>query len=76
MAQRARDAVAGTVDVRLEYDRDEAESEPPALAHLSPQELFVRYYRSHHGAQPAPELIALFTELLDDRVSQEAVAAE
>ena len=74
LAQRVRDTVAGSIDVRLEYDRDEAESEPPALPHLSPQDLFVRYYRSHHGTQPAPELIALFTELLDETAAQETAA--
>ena len=63
LAQRVRDLVPGAVDVRLAYERA-AEVEEAGLATLTPEELFARYYRSQHGAEPAPELIGLFSELL------------
>ena len=66
LAQRVREAIPTAVDVRLDYpQRDGAEPEP-GLAHLSPQDLFATYYRSQHGAAPAAELVALFSEMLDE----------
>ena len=71
LAQRVRDAIPFAVDVRLEYERDREDESPSAIAPLSPQELFVRYYRQQHGAGPAPELLALFTELLEEAAGDE-----
>ncbi len=64
LAARVREAIPTAVDVRLEYEHERALPEPE-LARLAPRELFVRYYRAQHGAEPAEELAALFDELLD-----------
>lgn len=66
LAQRVRDQLPAAVDVRLEYP-EVLETPSEGIAHLDPKEQFVRYYRSQHtGADPAPELLALFTELYDE----------
>jgi exonuclease SbcD len=75
MAQRVRDLLPGAVDVRLEYQRLAEEVEEPVLGRLAPTDLFARYYRTQHGAEPAPELLALFTELLASE-SRDAVTSE
>jgi exonuclease SbcD len=69
MAQRLRDAVPGVVDVRLQYERTEEEPAPAELSKLAPLELFARYYHAQHGAAPAPELLAMFSELLEAEAS-------
>ena len=74
LAQRVRDAIPLAVDVQLEYDRDPEQAPESEIGQLSPQELFVRYYRSRHQAEPAPELLALFTELLDEATAAGTVA--
>jgi exonuclease SbcD len=66
LAHRVREAIPLAVDVRLDYERDEQADQPSELAHLSPRELFERYYRTQHGTAPEPELLALFAELLDE----------
>ena len=73
LALRVREAIPLAVDVRLEYAREgEEEATPAEIAHLSPQDLFVRYYRAQHDAAPAPELLALFAELLDEATGGES----
>ncbi|MFA7296938.1 MAG: exonuclease SbcCD subunit D [Dehalococcoidia bacterium] len=75
LAQRVKDQVPGAVDVRLDYphlDEDDA----PALATLSPDEQFTRYYRSQHGADPDIDTLALFRELHDQVTSGLAGPAE
>jgi len=69
LAQRVRDVLPGAVDVRLDYQRTEDEPDAPGLAALAPEELFARYYRSQHGVEPAPELLALFNELLEEQAA-------
>ena len=64
MAQRVRDLLPGAVDVRLQYERLAEDLEEPVLGRLAPADLFARYYRSQHGVEPAPELMALFGELV------------
>ena len=76
LAHRVRDAIPLAVDVRLEYERDPEDAPQSEIAHLSPQELFVRYYRLQHQADPAPELLALFTELLDEATGDETRGVE
>ncbi len=65
MAQRVRDLLPGAVDVRLQYDRlsEETGEDDRVLGRLAPIDLFARYYRTQHGVEPAPELLALFSEL-------------
>jgi exonuclease SbcD len=64
MAQRVRDLLPDAVDVRLQYDRLADDLGEPSLGRLAPVDLFARYYRDQHGLEPAPELIALFAELV------------
>ena len=74
IAERVREALPGAVDVQLDYERPEEEDGGEALSRLGADELFARYYRQQHGADPAPELVALFEALLAE--ADEAHAAE
>ncbi len=66
LAQRVRDLLPAVVDIRLDYP-EVAETPSEGIAHLDPREQFVRYYRSQHsGAEPARELLVLFSELYDE----------
>ncbi len=71
LAQRIREALPNCVDVRVSALEEAPEREQVALATLTPQDLFVRYYERQHGAPPKPELLAFFREVLE-----EATAAE
>jgi len=64
LAERVREVLPGAVDVHLEYDRAEAEPGAPALSSLAPRDQFLAYYRSHHGAEPADDLLRAFDEVL------------
>ena len=78
IAERVREALPNAVDVQLEYELAEDEGAVEALGQLSAAELFTRYYRAQHGAEPVLELIALFEELLaevDDAQAAEAAEA-
>ena len=66
LAQRVRDALPNTVDVRLDYDRSTEDAPAPDLERLSSEELFVRYFNAQHGAAPTPELLGLFSELMEE----------
>jgi exonuclease SbcD len=69
LAQRLRDEFPGIVDVRLHY-AEQATSADSTLAHLAPEELFVRYHRSAHGGvAPSEEMLALFRELMAEAVA-------
>ena len=74
IAERVREALPNAVDVQLEYEAPEDEEGVEPIGHLSAAELFTRYYQSTHGADPAPELVGLFEELLAE--GDEARAAE
>ncbi len=74
IAERVRDALPNAVDVQLEYEALEDDQAVEAIANLSAAELFTRYYQAQHGADPAPELVGLFEELLAE--GDEARAAE
>lgn len=74
IAERVRDALPNAVDVQLEYEAPEDDQAVEAIANLSAAELFARYYQAQHGADPAPELVGLFEELLAE--GDEARAAE
>ena len=78
LAERVRDALPAVVDVQLAYEPLEDEQTADEIGQLSAAELFTRYFRAQHGADPAPELLALFAELLaevDDVRTAEAAAA-
>lgn len=69
LAARLRDAIPQAVDVRLAEAGGDAVTGPEAeFSTLSPEELFVRYYRSEHGNEPKPDLLALFRELIEEAV--------
>ena len=74
LAQRVRDALPNVVDVRLDYDRGAENVPAPDLERLSPEELFVRYFNAQHGAAPTPELLGLFSELMESEQMEEAEA--
>jgi exonuclease SbcD len=74
LAQRVRDQLPGAVDVRLDYPEVE-QPEASGLAQLQPEELFARYYQQQHGAAPAVELLALFRELHEEVLAEEAARA-
>jgi exonuclease SbcD len=75
LAQRVRKAIPSAVDVRLDYPQRDGAAPEPGLAHLSPQDLFATYYRAQHGAAPAAELVALFSEMLDEAAIELAQVA-
>ena len=54
------------VDVRLAYEREAAAEPAPEFATLTPEDLFARYYRGRHGAEPSDELRGLFREVLSE----------
>jgi exonuclease SbcD len=68
LAQRVREQIPGAVDVRLEYP-EQVQPDEPALASMSPEEQFVRYYRAQHATEPAGETLALFRELHDEALA-------
>ena len=65
IADRVRDELPNALDVHLVYDRAEA-TEPGGepLSSLHPRDQFVAYHLAHHGADPAPELLDAFDEVL------------
>jgi exonuclease SbcD len=74
LAQRVREQIPAAVDVRLDYP-EVADAPSEGIAHLDPKEQFVRYYRSQHsGAEPASELLVLFSELYEEAQTVEAGA--
>ena len=78
LAERVREALPSVVDVQLAYEPLEDEAPAEQIGQLSATELFTRYFRAQHGAEPAPELLGLFEELLaevDDVRTAEAEAA-
>ena len=66
LAERVRDALPAAVDVQLDYELTDDEGGDETLAQLTAEELFARYYVAQHGAAPAPELLGLFHQLLDE----------
>ena len=76
IAERVREALPHAVDVRLDYERPEDEGgDDEALGRLGADELFARYYRQQHGADPPPELVALFGALLAEADAAHAAEA-
>ena len=70
LAERVREQVPGTVDVRLAYDREEADEQEVLLGRLAPVDLFARYYRQQHGVEAAPELLGLFDRLYGEATGE------
>ncbi len=64
LADRVREVLPNAVDVKLDHPRapDAAPREP--LRAMSPREQFEAFLRAEHGAEPAPELLRAFDEVL------------
>ncbi|MGZ4130331.1 MAG: exonuclease SbcCD subunit D [Actinomycetota bacterium] len=65
IADRIRDELPNALDVHLVYEREDATPGAEPVSSLHPREQFVAYYRSLHSADPAPELLEAFDEVLD-----------
>ena len=65
IADRVREILPNVLDVRLDYERSEAEV-PPTLRGLEPSEQFVAYYRDQHGTDPAEELLRAFARVYEE----------
>ena len=66
LADEVRRIVPNALEVRLDYPREDAEKRAGELRHLSPRELFARYYRERHGAELDQEVAKLFDELFEE----------
>ena len=66
LSEQVREAFSNVVDVRLAYEREAAAEPAPEFATLTPEDLFARYYRGRHGAEPSDELRGLFREVLSE----------
>lgn len=66
IAPRVREALPQCVEVRVEVARAERETPGAAFRHLTPVEQFTRYYAAAHGSAPAPDLVALFREVMEE----------
>ncbi len=65
IADRIRDELPNALDVHLVYEREDATPGTEPVSSLHPREQFVAYYRSQHSAEPAPEVLEAFDEVLD-----------
>jgi DNA repair protein SbcD/Mre11 len=63
IADRVRELLPNAVDVHLRYERDEDEAPATPLSSMKPREQFEAYYRSVHGADADPSLLAAFDEI-------------
>lgn len=66
LGDQVREILPNTLEVRLEYERQEADGRKIDVRQLTPRELFVRYYRDRHAAEADSELLDLFDRLLDE----------
>jgi hypothetical protein len=64
IADRIRELLPNALDVRLDYERREETAGEVPVSSLRPRDQFVAYYRSQHGADPGPELLGAFDEML------------
>ena len=59
-----REILPNAVDIRLDYPRQDVVSDRQ-LSNLEPLEQYLAYYRTAHGAEPHPDLVAAFNEVLE-----------
>lgn len=64
MNERVRELLPNTVQVKLDYERVEPAAAATSVSTLEPREQFLAYYRRSHQAEPAPELLVAFDEVL------------
>jgi DNA repair protein SbcD/Mre11 len=65
IADAVREALPNAVEVRLDYPRLQPLNGGPRLSSLAPLEQFVSYYRKFHAAEPHPDLVEAFNEVLE-----------
>jgi exonuclease SbcD len=66
LGDQVRELLPNTLEVRLEYERQEADGPRIDVKQLTPRELFERYYRDRHAAEAENELLDLFDRILDE----------
>lgn len=64
IADRIREELPNALDVHLVYERGEEGPEGEPVSSLHPRDQFVAYHRHQHGAEPPPELMDAFDEVL------------
>lgn len=69
LGDQVRELLPNTIEVRLDYEREESRARGPDIAQLTPRQLFERYYRERHSAEADVELLDLFDHLLDEVTS-------
>jgi exonuclease SbcD len=66
LGDQVREMLPNALEIRLEYEREEPESDGNGIKHLTPRELFERYYRARHATDAERELLDLFDRVLDE----------
>lgn len=66
LGDQVREILPNALEVRLEYERQEADARKIDVKQLTPRELFERYYQGRHAAEAESELLDLFDRLLDE----------
>jgi DNA repair protein SbcD/Mre11 len=66
IADRVREILPNALDVRLDYDRSDAEELEVSLRSLEPRAQFASYYRAAHGTDPADALMSAFDTVHED----------
>ena len=63
---RVRDELPNAVDVRIFYERVEAESAGPPISSLASRDQFISFYRTEHGVDQVPaEVLDAFDEVAE-----------
>lgn len=60
-----REALPNAIEVQPDYPRAEEEPAPAGMMALAPGDQFAAYYRKKHAADPPPEVVAAFAEVLE-----------
>jgi DNA repair protein SbcD/Mre11 len=66
LGDQVREILPNALEVRLEYEREDADGRKIDVKQLTPRQLFERYYLERHAAEADPELLQLFDRLLDE----------
>ena len=66
IADRVREVLPNTLDVQLEYERQEPTGEATRLGRLDAAELFTEFYEHQKGAKPSEDLIGLFRSVYEE----------
>jgi exonuclease SbcD len=66
LGDKVREILPNALEVRLEYERQQAEGRKHDLKQMTPRQLFERYYGERYGAEAESGLLTLFDRLLDE----------